>query len=75
MLQKAKTTLRTIFGVFLIVFGIAGMILPILPGWWVALIGLQILGWKLVIDRQKPWKQVVSFKNLFKDKAEDETKF
>lgn len=68
--QKAKTTGKTIFGVSLIVIGIAGMILPILPGWWVALIGLQILGWKLVIDRQKPWSQIVSFKNIFKDKTE-----
>lgn len=71
MLQKAKTTGKTIFGVSLIVFGIAGMILPVLPGWWVALIGLQILGWKLVVDRQKPWRQVISFKNLFKEKPEE----
>lgn len=70
MQQKVKTTGNTIFGVSLIVFGIAGMILPILPGWWVALIGLQILGWKLVVDRQKPWRQVVSFKNIFKEKYE-----
>ncbi len=71
MEQKVKTTRNTVFGVSLIVFGIAGMILPILPGWWVALIGLQILGWKLVVDRQKPWRQVISFKNLFKDKTDD----
>lgn len=73
MLQKAKTTGKTIFGVSLIVVGIAGMILPVLPGWWVALIGLQILGWKLVVDRQKPWRQVISFKNLFKEKPEEHT--
>lgn len=63
MQVKAKATLRTIVGVFLIVFGIAGMILPMLPGWWVALLGLEILGWKLVIDRHKPWKEMIKLKN------------
>lgn len=70
MQAKAKTTLRTAFGVFLIVFGLAGMILPILPGWWVALIGLEILGWKLVIDRHKPWKEMIKFKNKNESKEE-----
>ena len=62
MQAKAKTTLRTTLGIFLIIFGLAGMILPILPGWWVALIGLEILGWKLVIDRHKPWKEMIKIK-------------
>jgi len=63
MQQKTRSTLRIALGIFLIVFGVAGMILPILPGWWVALIGLEILGWKLVFDRHKPWKEVISFKD------------
>ena len=54
MQQKTRSTLRTAIGIFLIIFGFTGMILPILPGWWVALIGLEILGWKLVIDSHKP---------------------
>lgn len=62
MEAKAKTTLRTALGIFLIIFGLAGMILPILPGWWVALIGLEILGWKLVIDRHKPWSEMIKLK-------------
>lgn len=61
MFQKAKASLRVILGVFLIIFGVAGMVLPVLPGWWVALIGLEVLGWKLVIDRHKPWKEIISF--------------
>ena len=63
MEAKAKTTLRTGLGIFLIIFGLAGMILPILPGWWVALIGLEILGWKLVIDRHKPWSEMIKIKH------------
>lgn len=62
MQAKAKTTIRIVFGIFLIIFGLAGMILPILPGWWVALIGLEILGWKLVIDRHKPWHEMIKIK-------------
>lgn len=63
MEQIIKTRLRTALGVFLIVLGIAGMILPILPGIWFIPIGLQLLGWKMVIDRKKPWRQIISFKN------------
>ena len=66
MQQKAKTTLRTALGIFLIIFGVAGIILPVLPGWWVIPIGLELLGWKMVIDRHKPWKQIISFKDKTK---------
>ena len=70
MYQKAKTSLRMILGIFLIVFGIAGIVLPILPGWWVALIGLEILGWRLVINRHKPWREIISFRDKTKDGEE-----
>lgn len=71
MQEKAKTTLRTALGVFLIVFGIAGLILPILPGWWVIPIGLELLGWKLVIDRHKPWGSIISFKHKHTETKEE----
>jgi uncharacterized protein YqgC (DUF456 family) len=67
MQQKARTTIRTAFGIFLVVFGFAGMILPILPGWWLIPIGLQILGWKLVIDRKKPWGEIIKIKRKNKE--------
>ncbi|TXH02777.1 MAG: hypothetical protein E6R05_03720 [Candidatus Moraniibacteriota bacterium] len=67
MENRAKNTLRTALGIFLIIFGIAGMILPVLPGWWVALIGLEILGWKLVIDRHKPWSEMIKLKHKKSD--------
>lgn len=70
MEAKAKNTLRTALGIFLIIFGLAGMILPILPGWWVALIGLEILGWKLVIDRHKPWLEMIKIKYKKSDSEE-----
>ena len=45
------------------------MILPILPGWWVAVIGFELLGWRLVIDRKKPWREIITLKD--KSKEED----
>ncbi|GAB4027902.1 MAG: hypothetical protein Fur0011_6980 [Candidatus Microgenomates bacterium] len=70
MQTKVKTKLRTAIGIFLIIFGLAGMILPILPGWWVVLIGLEILGWKLVINRHKPWSEMIKLKYKKEEKNE-----
>ena len=67
MEQEVKRNLKRALGIFLIIFGLAGMILPILPGWWVALIGLEILGWRLVIDRHKPWRKIFSLKEKIQD--------
>lgn len=66
MEEQLKTNIKRGVGVFLIIFGIAGIILPILPGWWVALIGLELLGWRLVINRKKPWREIISFKHKIK---------
>lgn len=62
MTDQLKTTLKRIFGIFLIVVGILGMILPILPGVWLIPVGLQLLGWKLVINRKKPWREMIKLK-------------
>lgn len=62
MEQQVKKNLKRVLGVFLVVFGIAGIILPILPGWWVIPIGLELLGWRLIIDRKKPWKEIITLK-------------
>jgi len=61
MKKKIYPTLRLILGVSLIIFGLTGMILPVLPGWWVALLGMEILGIRLVINRHKPWREIISF--------------
>ena len=72
MEQQVKSNLKRALGIFLIVFGIAGIILPILPGWWVAIIGLELLGWKLVIDRKKPWQKIISFIDKSKERLKVE---
>ncbi len=68
MEQQVKKNLKRALGIFLIIFGIAGLILPILPGWWVGIIGLELLGWRLVIDRKKPWSEIITFRDKTKDK-------
>lgn len=60
---EVKRKLKKALGIFLVVFGIMGLILPILPGVWVIPIGLELLGWRLIIDRKKPWRKIISLKD------------
>jgi uncharacterized protein YqgC (DUF456 family) len=40
--------IRIFFGVLLIVVGVAGIILPVLPGWILIFIGIELIGIQLV---------------------------
>lgn len=55
MPEIVNPTLKATLGILLIFVGLAGMVLPVLPGWWVVLVGLHLLGWRLVIKRHQPW--------------------
>ncbi len=72
MEQQVKKNLKRAIGIFLIVFGFAGMILPILPGVWLIPVGLQLLGWRLVIDRKKPWLEIFTLHDRTKDRDKQE---
>jgi hypothetical protein len=74
MEQKVKSSFKRGLGIFLVVFGILGLILPVLPGWWVIPIGLELLGWRLIIDRKKPWKEIISLRDKSKDDEEGSVK-
>ncbi len=69
---EVKKKLKKALGVFLVVFGILGLILPILPGVWVIPIGLELLGWRLIIDRKKPWSEMIKLRDKSKDKEQIE---
>lgn len=69
--MELKKKLKKALGVFLVVFGILGLILPILPGVWVIPIGLELLGWRLIIDRKKPWSEMIKLRD--KTKEPDQT--
>lgn len=73
MQKQVMYSLKMALGIFLILFGIAGMILPFLPGWWVALIGIELLGWKLVIDWHKPWLEMIRLKRKIKQQEESQS--
>jgi len=61
--NKPVSRIRKFTGVTLIALGILGIILPILPGWWVIVVGLEIMGWRMVIDRKKPWRDIIHIRN------------
>ncbi len=47
---------KLILGILALVIGIAGIALPILPGWLLVFVGLELLGIKIVfIDRLKEY--------------------
>ena len=70
MEQEVKKKFKKALGIFLVIFGVLGLILPILPGVWVIPIGLELLGWRLIIDRKKPWSEIISLKDKTKIKHE-----
>lgn len=72
MEKSIKDKAKKALGIFLVVFGILGVILPILPGWWVIPIGLELLGWRLIINRKKPWREIITLKDKTKEKDEIE---
>lgn len=62
MTDQLKNQLKKVAGILLIVLGILGVILPILPGAWFIPLGLQLLGWRLVINRKKSWSEMIKLK-------------
>jgi membrane protein implicated in regulation of membrane protease activity len=50
--QQIKRILRITLGIVLIILGIAAALTPFSPGSWLALIGLEILGLRLLFQRK-----------------------
>ena len=74
MESHVKKNLKRALGIFLVIFGIMGLILPVLPGVWVIPIGLELLGWRLIVDRKKPWTEIISLKDKTKDEENGSVK-
>jgi len=47
-----KKTLRKILGVILVILGLAALLTPLTPGSWLALIGLELLGIRMLFERK-----------------------
>ena len=47
-----KKVLRLALGILLMILGVLALLTPFTPGSWLALIGLEILGLRLVLQRK-----------------------
>ena len=47
-----KVIIKKIIGVILIIVGLAALLTPLTPGSWLALIGLELLGLRLLIEKK-----------------------
>jgi F0F1-type ATP synthase assembly protein I len=52
MNQVLKNVLKKTIGVILIVVGLAALLTPLTPGSWLALIGLQLLGFGFFLENR-----------------------
>ena len=50
-----KKVLRIILGIVLIILGVVAFVTPFTPGSWLALIGLELLGLRLLVQRKLLW--------------------
>jgi hypothetical protein len=64
-----RRALRIVLGVFLILIGVFALLTPLTPGSWLALIGLEILGIRILLERKiisiLPHKYRRKARNLF----------
>ena len=68
-----RRALKIILGILLILIGVLALLTPLTPGSWLALIGLEILGLRILLERKiislLPHKYRRKVRNLFKRKV------
>ena len=47
-----RRALKIVLGIILILIGVAALLTPLTPGSWLALIGLEILGIRILLERK-----------------------
>ncbi len=71
-----KSILRKGLGVLLVIVGLAALLTPLTPGSWLAIIGLELLGLRLLIERkllnEKQRAAVDKFMAKFKHSSDTE---
>ena len=71
--EKMRRALKIVLGIVLIVLGVLALLTPLTPGSWLALIGLEILGLRILLERKiislLPHKYRRKVRNLFKRKV------
>lgn len=72
-IDSIRKPLRIILGIVLIILGVAAALTPFSPGSWLALIGLEILGLRILFQRKLlsllPRKYRVKVRRLFRKRA------
>ena len=70
-----RKTFRIILGTVLIILGLLAALTPFSPGSWLALIGLEILGLRILLQRKflslLPSKYRRKVRNLFRKKKKN----
>jgi len=68
-----RRALKIVLGVVLVLVGVLALLTPLTPGSWLALIGLEILGLRLLVERKiisfLPQKYRRKVRDLFKRKV------
>ena len=47
-----RKTLKIVLGIILILIGVAALLTPLTPGSWLALIGLELVGMRILLERK-----------------------
>ena len=70
--ENMRKTLKIVLGIILILIGVAALLTPLTPGSWLALIGLELLGLRILLARKLisilPHKYRRKVRHLFKRK-------
>jgi len=68
-----RRALKIVLGIVLIILGVLALLTPLTPGSWLALIGLEILGLRFLVERKiisfLPQKYRQTARELFKRKV------
>jgi uncharacterized protein YqgC (DUF456 family) len=68
-----RRALKIVLGVLLVLVGVLALLTPLTPGSWLALIGLELLGLRILLERKLihfvPHKYRRKVRNLFKRKT------
>jgi len=68
-----RKAIKIVLGILLILIGVLALLTPLTPGSWLALIGLEILGIRILLERKLihfvPHKYRRKVRDLFKRKV------
>jgi hypothetical protein len=68
-----RRAIKIVLGIFLILIGVLALLTPLTPGSWLALIGLELVGLRIMLERKfisiLPHKYRRKVRHLFKRKV------